>query len=66
MRAQARTSSRSAHGKEAIIVTELPFMVKKGGDGGLITKIADLVHDKKIPEISDLRDESDGAPACGS
>ncbi len=46
-------------GKEAIVVTELPFMVKKGGDGGLIQKIADLVHDKKIPEISDLRDESD-------
>jgi DNA gyrase subunit A len=46
-------------GKEAIVVTELPFMVKKGGDGGLIGKIADLVHDKKIPEISDLRDESD-------
>ena len=34
-------------------------MVKKGGDGGLIPKIADLVHDKKIPEITDLRDESD-------
>src|SRR3954447_10825823 len=47
------------HGKEAIIVTELPFMVKKGGDGGLIQKIADLVRDKKISEISDLRDESD-------
>src|SRR3954467_5789088 len=46
-------------GKEAIIVTELPFMVKKGGDGGLIQKIADLVRDKKIPEVSDLRDESD-------
>jgi DNA gyrase subunit A len=46
-------------GKEAIIVTELPYGVKKGGDGGLITKIADLVHEKKIPEISDLRDESD-------
>jgi DNA gyrase subunit A len=46
-------------GKEAIVVTELPFMVKKGGDGGLIQKIADLVHEKKIPEISDLRDESD-------
>src|SRR4051794_26501462 len=46
-------------GKEAIIVTELPFMVKKGGKGGLIDKIADLVHDKKISEISDLRDESD-------
>ena len=46
-------------GKEAIVVTELPFMVKKGGEGGLIQKIADLVHDKKIAEISDLRDESD-------
>ena len=46
-------------GKEAIIVTELPFMVKKGGEGGLIAKIADLVRDKKINGISDLRDESD-------
>jgi DNA gyrase subunit A len=46
-------------GKEAIIVTELPFMVKKGGEGGLITKIADLVRDKKVTGISDLRDESD-------
>ena len=46
-------------GKEALIVTELPYMVKKGGDGGLIQKIADLVRDKRIPEISDLRDESD-------
>ncbi len=46
-------------GKEAIIVTELPFQVRKGGDGGLILKIRDLVIDKKIPEISDLRDESD-------
>jgi DNA gyrase subunit A len=46
-------------GKEAIVVTELPFMVKKGGEGGLITKIADLVRDKKINGISDLRDESD-------
>src|SRR5919106_1013185 len=46
-------------GKDAIIVTELPFMVKKGGDGGLIQKIADLVREKKINGISDLRDESD-------
>ena len=46
-------------GKEAIIVTELPFMVKKGGKGNLIDKIADLVRDKKISEISDLRDETD-------
>jgi len=48
-----------SHGKEAIIVTELPFAVKKGGDTGVIKKIAELVHDKKITEISDLRDESD-------
>jgi len=46
-------------GKEAIIVTELPYQVRKGGEGGLILKIRDLVVDKKIPEISDLRDESD-------
>jgi DNA gyrase subunit A len=46
-------------GKDAIVVTELPFMVKKGGEGGLIAKIADLVRDKKITGISDLRDESD-------
>ncbi len=55
----APTSSRLKGGKEAIVVTELPFMVKKGGDGGLITKIADLVRDKKLDGISDLRDESD-------
>ena len=46
-------------GKEAIIVTELPFQVRKGGDGGLILKIRDLVLDKKLSEITDLRDESD-------
>ena len=46
-------------GKDAIVVTELPFMVKKGGEGGLIAKIADLVREKKITGISDLRDESD-------
>src|SRR5579884_84648 len=46
-------------GKEAIIVTELPYQVRKGGDGGVILKIRDLVLDKRIPEITDLRDESD-------
>src|SRR6202043_3289653 len=39
--------------------TELPHMVKKGGDNGLMVKIKELVEDKRIPEISDLRDESD-------
>src|SRR5579875_1922560 len=46
-------------GKEAIIVTELPYQVRKGGDGGLIEKVANLVDEKKITEISDVRDESD-------
>src|SRR3954469_10018613 len=50
-------------GKEAIILTEMPYQVYKGdgrGDGaGLIKKIAEVVNDKKVPEVSDLRDESD-------
>src|SRR5215210_746133 len=58
VRARAHTED-IGQGKEAIIVTELPFQVKKGGDGGLIRKIAELVQDKKITEISDLRDETD-------
>ena len=49
-------------GKEAIIVTELPYQVTKGdgrNDGsGLIKKIAEVVTDKRVPEVSDLRDES--------
>jgi DNA gyrase subunit A len=60
VRVQARAHIEPiGQGKEAIIVTELPFTVKKGGDGGLIQKIADLVHEKKLPDITDLRDESD-------
>jgi DNA gyrase subunit A len=47
-------------GKEAIVVTELPFMVKKGGPNGLMVKIKDLVEEKKISEISDIQDYSDG------
>src|SRR5919107_697621 len=45
-------------GKEAIIVTELPYAVKKGGDSGLLVKIRDLVIDKKITGISNLEDHS--------
>src|SRR5689334_12409382 len=45
--------------REAIVVTELPFMVKKGGDGGVIRKIAELVAEKKLTEISDVQDHSD-------
>lgn len=44
------------NGKNRIVVTELPFMVNKAK---LIEKIAELVKDKKIDGITDLRDESD-------
>jgi DNA gyrase subunit A len=46
-------------GKEAIIVTEMPFAVRKGGDGGVVEKIAELANEKKVPEVADVRDESD-------
>src|ERR1035437_6324092 len=60
VRVQARAHVEPLkQGKEAIVVTQLPFMVRKGGEGGLMMKIRDLVIDKKISEISDLRDESD-------
>lgn len=45
-----------SNGKSRIIVTELPYMVNKAR---LIEKIAELVRDKKIEGITDLRDESD-------
>ncbi len=44
------------NGKNRIVVTELPYMVNKAR---LIEKIADLVKDKKVDGITDLRDESD-------
>jgi DNA gyrase subunit A len=60
VRVQARAHTEPlSHGKEAIVVTELPYQVKKGGDNGLMVKIKELVEEKKISEISDLRDESD-------
>jgi DNA gyrase subunit A len=58
MRARAHIEELRG-GKAAIVVTELPYGVKKGGDAGVIRKIADLVHEKVLPEISDLQDHSD-------
>src|SRR6266545_1856228 len=46
-------------GRTAIIVSELPYGVKKGGDEGVIKKIADLVNDKVVPEVHDVKDLSD-------
>ena len=60
VRVQARAHIEPLkQGKEAIVVTELPFMVKKGGDGGLIQKIAELVKDGRITEIANIEDHSD-------
>jgi DNA gyrase subunit A len=55
MRAKAEIEEDPSGG-ERIIVHELPFMVNKAR---LITQIAELVRDKKITDIRDLRDESD-------
>jgi len=62
MRARAHVEELRG-GKNAIIVTELPYGVRKGGEGGVIEKIADLVEAKVLTEIpmSDdaLADHSD-------
>ncbi|MDX1500328.1 MAG: DNA gyrase subunit A [Woeseiaceae bacterium] len=56
MRARTKIEPLGKKGREAIVVTELPFQVNKAR---LIEKIADLVRDKRIEGISELRDESD-------
>ncbi|HOI41601.1 MAG TPA: DNA gyrase subunit A, partial [Elusimicrobiales bacterium] len=54
---QARTEIEEIKGnREAIIITEIPYQVNKAS---LIENIAELVKDKKITDISDIRDESD-------
>ncbi len=55
MRAQAHIETMS-NGKPRIIVTELPYQVNKAR---LVEKIADLVREKTVEGITDLRDESD-------
>jgi len=58
MRARAHIEELRG-GRTAIVVSELPYGVKKGGDAGVIKKIADLVNDKVLTEVADLRDLSD-------
>lgn len=55
VRAKASVESK-ANGREQIIVTEIPYQVNKAK---LIEKIAELVKEKKVEGISELRDESD-------
>ena len=56
VRARAQVLTDEASGKETIIVSEIPYQLNKSK---LIEKIAELVKDKKIEGISELRDESD-------
>ncbi|MBK8181496.1 MAG: DNA gyrase subunit A [Candidatus Competibacteraceae bacterium] len=56
MRARTEIETDEERGRQAIIVTELPYQVNKAR---LIEKIAELVKEKKIEGITELRDESD-------
>ena len=56
MRARAVIEEKESSNKQQIVVTELPYQVNKAR---LVENIAELVRDKKIEGISDLRDESD-------
>ncbi|MCF8216340.1 MAG: DNA gyrase subunit A [Chlorobium sp.] len=56
IRARAIVEVTQKNGRESIIVTELPYQVNKVR---LIEKIVELVHDKKLEGIADIRDESD-------
>ncbi|MGA9109344.1 MAG: DNA gyrase subunit A [Smithella sp.] len=56
IRARSLIEKNARNDKETIVLTELPYQVNKAT---LIEKIAELVRDKKISGISDLRDESD-------
>jgi DNA gyrase subunit A len=58
MRARAHIEELRG-GRTAIIVSELPYGVKKGGDAGVIAKIADLYKDKVLTEITAVEDYSD-------
>jgi len=55
MRARAHIET-AKNGKDSIIITEVPYQTNKAN---VVEKIADLVRDKKIVGITDLRDESD-------
>ncbi len=53
---RAKTSFEEVKGRECIIVTEIPYQVNKAD---MIKKTADLVNDKKLDGIANIRDESD-------
>lgn len=56
LRAKTHVEADEKRDRESLIVTEIPYQVNKAK---LIEKIADLVHDKRVEGIADIRDESD-------
>lgn len=53
---EGESGAKGRRKREAVVVTQLPYQVNKAG---LVAKIADMVNDKKIDGVADLRDESD-------
>ena len=56
MRARAQIEEKESSGRTQIVITEIPYMVNRAN---LVIAIADLVREKKIEGIADMRDESD-------
>jgi DNA gyrase subunit A len=52
---RGKTKVEESKGKESVIITEIPYQVNKAT---LVEQIATLVRDKKLPDVSDIRDES--------
>jgi DNA gyrase subunit A len=52
---RGKVTTEEKKGKEIIVITEMPYQVNKAD---LVRQIAELVRDKKVTEISDIRDES--------
>ena len=52
---RGKTNTESLKSKDAIVITEIPYMLNKST---LVTQIADMVQNKKLRDISDIRDES--------
>jgi len=52
---RGKTNTESIKGKDAVVITEIPYMLNKSS---LVEQIANLIQNKKIKDVADLRDES--------
>src|SRR4030042_5947509 len=52
---RGKVSVEKVRGKDAVVITEIPYMLNKSS---LVEQIAELIQNKKLRDISDLRDES--------